>query len=620
MKNLNRFYLSFFLFTLLFSFPAFGQSISGNMNSGNIAALGYGNVDIYQGKEKIASVLTDHLGNFNVKLDTGYYRVEFKYEGHEKLVKNIHVTGDEKNDFTLATKDGYIAPRYDIPKTESLDESYSYSKEERIMFSDALIETKKRKPEIVREKAVDLKTPLITSFDSPKKSDFKNATQEFRQGALTAGEINDFSKWEMWNDLAANELQGYQKKWDLFFSERYTVQVKNEAGYPIVDALVQLLDESKSVRYEARTDNTGKAELWGKMGLSDVWNSKASAIVQHKEKTHTIRRLTTFQNGVNSLTITEDCGSSDIVDIAFVVDATGSMGDEINYLKAELNHVIFKSKNDHSELTFNFGNVFYRDHGDDYLTRRHDFTDVLSSSVEFINQQGAHGGGNYEEAVEVGLGEALDSLKWSKEARARILFLILDAPPHNTAERLQKLKDIARKAASKGIRIVPLAASGIRKDTEYLMRSLALGTNGTYAFLTNHSGIGNTHIEPSTDEYEVELLKDLMVRIIDTYSFVADCDEKTIIEESQEPEISDSLITLEWNVWPNPTQGDLNIKISEDISELLITDITGKIMNRFTDLKKNRELKTNIAQYARGIYLVTFTHEEKMYVKKIVLQ
>lgn len=619
MKNLKRFYLVALAFTMLFSLNSLGQSISGNMNSGNIASLGYGNVDIYKGKEKVASVLTDAEGNFNVKLDTGYYRVEFKYEGHDKLVKNIRVTGDEKDDFALAKKDGYVAPRYDKPKVAST-ESYSYSKEERMMFGDALEEV------VVETKSIrtppSISKPSITSFEAPKSGDYKISDNTSRSGSLTAGEVNDFSKWEMWNDIAANELLSYQKKWDLFFSERYTVQLKNEDGFPIVDATVQLLDESKTVRYESRTDNTGKAELWGRIGLNDPWNNTASAIVYHKGKSHPIRKLTTFKDGVNSLTINADCETSDVVDIAFVVDATGSMGDEINYLKAELNHVIFKSKNDHPELTFNFGNVFYRDHGDEYLTRRHDFTDVLSSSIEFITQQSAHGGGNYEEAAEVALLEALDSLKWSESARTRILFLVLDAPPHNTPDRLQKLKDISRKAASKGVRIVPLAASGIRKDTEYLMRSLALGTNGTYAFLTNHSGIGGSHIEPSTDSYEVELLNDLMIRLIDTYSFIPDCDKETTIEEGPDlnPEINDSIVKIEWNVWPNPTQGDLNIKVGADISELYITDITGKIMNRFTDLKKDRELKTNIAQYARGIYLVTFTHEDKMYVKKIVLQ
>nr|WP_299205812.1 T9SS type A sorting domain-containing protein [uncultured Brumimicrobium sp.] len=605
MKNSNN--ICLVVSFLLLSFLTLGQSISGNMNSENIASLGYGNVDIYKGEEKIASVLTDALGNFQVELDTGYYRVEFKYEGHEKLVTNIQVNGDEKNDFSLSRKKGYIAPVYEevvISEVHSSDVKKSKerpSRELEAMFSDALSESSEAK--IVHD---------MPTF-APKEGGNVSAMK------LTAGEINDFSKWEMWNDFAAGELSTHQQKWDLYFTERYTVQVKNENGFPIVDALVQLLDVNKNVRYESRTDNTGKAELWGKLGLNDLWEGNASALVHYKGKTFPIRRLIEFKQGVNSLTLTAQCGASQLVDIAFVVDATGSMGDEINYLKAELNSVIFKAKNDHPELTFNFGNVFYRDSGDEYLTRRHDFTDVLSSSIEFISQQHAAGGGDYEEAVEVALEEALDKLEWSREARTRILFLVLDAPPHNSPEVRQKLKDIARKAAAKGIRIVPLAASGIQKDTEYLMRSLAQGTNGTYAFLTGHSGIGSGHIEPSTDEYEVELLNDLMVRLIDTYTFVADCQEEDDFDDLLTPDPVDSLITVEWNVWPNPTQGDLNIKISEDVGELFITDLTGKIVNRFTELRKGRVLKTNIAQYSKGIYLITFIHEEKVYTKKVVL-
>ncbi|WP_123776034.1 T9SS type A sorting domain-containing protein [Brumimicrobium aurantiacum] len=614
MKNQITFLCCITLF--LISISTFGQSISGNMNSGNIASLGYGNVDIYQGEKKIASVLTDELGNFNVELDTGYYRVEFNYEGHEKLVQNIHVDGDEKNDFALKRKKGYAPPVEVLSEvhTEST-ESYSYSKEERMMFGDALaeIEIKNRgdggTPKIVKH-------PII-AHDAPIKSDYREV--QSRSNTLTAGEINDFAKWDMWNDITADELSQYKTKWDMFFSDRYTVLLKNEDDYPIVDAVVQLLDESGNLLYESRTDNTGKAELWGKIGVDDISKENVSARIFYGEASYRIRRLIPFKEGVNSKVINVDCGASNQVDIAFVVDATGSMGDEINYLKKDLNEVIFKAKNANPSLTFNFANVFYRDVADDYLTKKQDFTTVLSTAVNFITQQKAAGGGDYEEAVAKALSVAIHQLKWSESARTRILFLVLDAPPHNSLQKLRELKELARAAASKGIRIVPLAASGIKKDTEYLMRSFALASNGTYAFLTNHSGIGNTHIEPSTDEYEVELLNDLMIRIIDTYAFVDECNDEKAIEEPIIPDESDTLISLEWNVWPNPTQGDLNIKIGEDIGELFITDLTGKIMMRFGAQQKNRVLTTNIAQFSRGIYLVTFTYNEKVYTKKIVL-
>ena len=69
-------------------------------------------------------------------------------------------------------------------------------------------------------------------------------------------------------------------------------------------------------------------------------------------------------------------------------------------------------------------------------------------------------------------------------------------------------------AAERGVRIVPLAASGVDKELEFLLRFTAIATGGTYTFLTNDSGIGGNHVEPTIGEYQVEILNDLLVRVI----------------------------------------------------------------------------------------------------------
>ena len=135
---------------------------------------------------------------------------------------------------------------------------------------------------------------------------------------------------------------------------------------------------------------------------------------------------------------------------------------------------------------------------------------------------GGWGQQNEKESL-AALDKAINHLSWNEEARARIIFLILDAPPHNTEANQAKLNALMREAAKKGIRIVPVGASGINKSTEYLMRTMAIATNGTYTFLTDHSGIGNSHIEPSTDEYEVETFNDILVRIVKSYTFFYSC-------------------------------------------------------------------------------------------------
>ena len=57
-------------------------------------------------------------------------------------------------------------------------------------------------------------------------------------------------------------------------------------------------------------------------------------------------------------------------------------------------------------------------------------------------------------------------------------------------------------------------SSGVDQPTEFLLRSLAIATGGTYTFLTNDSGIGGDHTEPTIGTFEVELLNDLLVRVI----------------------------------------------------------------------------------------------------------
>lgn len=95
---------------------------------------------------------------------------------------------------------------------------------------------------------------------------------------------------------------------------------------------------------------------------------------------------------------------------------------------------------------------------------------------------------------------------------------VLDAPPHYTEDVIRDIQTTIKTAAAKGIKVMPITASGIDKKTEFLMCFIAMATNGTYTFITNDSGIGNDHIEPSIGDYDVEYLNDLLVRLILQYT------------------------------------------------------------------------------------------------------
>ncbi len=419
---------------------------------------------------------------------------------------------------------------------------------------------------------------------------------------LTAGEVNDFSKWDLWTDISQEDLAEHAERWSMLPEKRYAVQVVTEEGAPLTNTPVELQSKSGRVLWQAKTDNTGKAELWDKMfDKSDTDAHKI--VVKHQSKSYELKDVSIFQEGINTIQVPVACkAAKSQVDIAFVVDATGSMGDEISYLKAELNDVIGRVKDEMPDTRVNLGSVFYRDTGDKYLTRKSNFSTNISKTLDFIKKQNADGGGDYPEAVEDALDVALNELNWSDESTSRLLFLVLDAPPHSSEEVNKKMAALTKKAAAKGIRIVPVACSGIRKATEYLMRAMALATNGTYTFLTDHSGIGGSHIEPTTDDYKVELLNDLLVRVITQFSEIPDCDERydDVIDDIINGQGNQQIV---WEYYPNPTKGPFTVKSEENIEEIFVTDLNGKLLMRRTG-SRTQNFQLDISDFPSGVYVV----------------
>jgi hypothetical protein len=72
-----------------------------------------------------------------------------------------------------------------------------------------------------------------------------------------------------------------------------------------------------------------------------------------------------------------------------------------------------------------------------------------------------------------------------------------------------------RSARDKGIHIYPVASSGVDELSEHTMRSAAQITGGRYLFLTDDSGVGGAHKEPTLPCYFVTKLDRAILRMID---------------------------------------------------------------------------------------------------------
>lgn len=346
-------------------------------------------------------------------------------------------------------------------------------------------------------------------------------TNNRTSGLLTAGEWNDLDNWKFWSGLL-NENKYYEKTsyWKFYPKNLVAVQVVDGNNSAIANVPVELL-KGGTVLFTTKTDNAGFAYCWQSLfaeSNDDIVAADYSLSINGASYTEPVKFTLQGDEQVNlNVVVSNDAKQAAAkADIAFIVDATGSMTDEIRFLISDLNYIIDHASSGNN-IALRTAALFYRDLQDEYITRYDDFSDNVSTTQEFVAKQKAGGGGDYPEAVDYALEAALQKLSWNESARARIAFLILDAPAHHKDNVIESLQKSIALFAQNGIKIIPVAASGVDKDTEFMLRFFELATGGTYVFLTNDSGIGNKHIEASVGDYEVEKLADLMVRLIKKY-------------------------------------------------------------------------------------------------------
>lgn len=199
------------------------------------------------------------------------------------------------------------------------------------------------------------------------------------------------------------------------------------------------------------------------------------------------------------------------LDLAIVLDTTGSMGDELSFLKSEVGGIIQAVRQKFPEVQQRYALILYRDDGDEYVARTFDFTASLDDFARNLAAQSASGGGDYPEAVHRGLQEA-NQLRWRESDAAAVLFWIGDAPPHR--QHMNAAMQAADQLRKKGVALYPIACSGYEHQTEFVMRSSAYLSGSQFLFLTDDSGVGNSHAEPRIPYYQVERLSQLLVRVI----------------------------------------------------------------------------------------------------------
>ena len=118
-------------------------------------------------------------------------------------------------------------------------------------------------------------------------------------------------------------------------------------------------------------------------------------------------------------------------------------------------------------------------------------------------------------------------------------------------------------------------------------------------------------------EYSVTVYNDLDDDTASVMVYVNDC-------SNTDPEVIGNPEYFEFLVYPNPTSGELNIKISGliDVSSIALYDITGKMIYQESitnDTYQSFEKKLDLAVYSDGLYLLKLTDDTHSITKKIMV-
>jgi len=288
---------------------------------------------------------------------------------------------------------------------------------------------------------------------------------------------------------------------DIDVSVRHVVTVVDEAGQPLLGAVVSERGQ------EVRTGPDGRALLFGNIGGFNVrWGDKAVTVdfAQDSGREHRV-----------SLPVRRPEGRAKL-DVLFLIDTTGSMGDEIDRLKDSVRSVAERISGLPGDSDLRLGMTVYRDRGDLFVTRTFDFTGSVDVFKAALAEVRANGGGDTPEDLNAGLHQAVTSPSWRGDDAVKLVFLIADAPPHLDYQDGPDYADDVRAAARRGIKIMPIASSGLDDQGEYVFRQLAQITMARFTFLTY--GADGASPGDETDhhvsDYAVLALDDLVVRLV----------------------------------------------------------------------------------------------------------
>jgi Mg-chelatase subunit ChlD len=261
---------------------------------------------------------------------------------------------------------------------------------------------------------------------------------------------------------------------------RRFVVVRDAAGKPVPSCSVDVRDSLGKTK-TFTTTSSGRALLFPRAEGFRGDDLTATANCQGVKVAQSFRAAA--GDGIVDLSLPTNrvLPDAQTIDVAFILDTTGSMSEEINALRDTLDKVA--SSLGTVGIRPRVGLVEYKDRSDAFVTRTTQMTTDVAGLQARIAALHANGGGDTPEHVNEAVRVAVRTLKFKPESVARLVFLIGDAPPHLDYDNDEGYVNAMQEANHAGIQIFSIAASGMNDLGQVVFRQLSQYTGGTHMFV-----------------------------------------------------------------------------------------------------------------------------------------
>ncbi len=297
-------------------------------------------------------------------------------------------------------------------------------------------------------------------------------------GSIKAGEWDDNANYREFQRYLANEESLPIHRVDV--SDRHFLVVRDSEGKAVPGCTVFVSDPREHM-IRLTTTASGRAILFPH--AEQMVGERLVATARCNDATANASFPMVDQDGVVDLHLQSARSLPEVrtIDVAFILDTTGSMSEEISAVKSTIGKVAQTLRQ--QNFGVRIGLVEYKDHGDIFLTKTHPMSARVDRFLADVAGISAAGGGDTPEDVQQGVHVALTQLEWNRDAVGHFAFLIGDAPPHldypNDPNYAVDMKD----AAHRGVQMFTIAASGMDDLGQAVWRQIAQYTGATNLFV-----------------------------------------------------------------------------------------------------------------------------------------